>query len=128
MWRKIALPQTIDGLHNRLIDLLHFKDKNVLSEKECDEICNDINACNSDSENSSEDESDDSESKKNLSSEDKSENDSESEKLTDSEDDDINIYQLIEQTVQKVTKNTRENLTKLMSEVDETLVIKSKLF
>lgn len=129
--RKIALPQTIEGLLKRLTELLDeikegdksasklemmaivnkLKDKNALTDKECDDICESIEACKS--VNSSEDET---------------ENDTATDDDSESEDEDINIYQLIDQTVQKVTKNTRENLTKIMSEVDETLRDKIKAF
>ena len=85
-----------------------LKAKNVLTEKECDEICQGIEVCKS--KNSSEDES-----------ENTTEDDSESEH-------DMSIYHLINQTARKVTKNTRENLAKLMSEVDETVRDKIKAF
>ena len=129
--QRIALPQTIDGLLNRLSDLLvelkdggdisaiklemitiinKLKDKNALNQDECEEICKDIEACKS--ENTSEDDSDN----------DLSENDSTkdvSESNSDNEPD--NIYQLIDQTTEKLTSGLRENLSKLMPKVDETI-------
>ena len=126
--QRIALPQTIDGLLNRLAYLLKelkddgdisaiklemiaiinkLKDKNALNQDECDEICKDIEACNS--ENTSEDESDN----------DVKSEDDVSESNSDNEPD--NIYQLIDQTTEKLTRGLRENLSKLMSKVDDTI-------
>ena len=94
-----------------LWESLSSSSKNTLTDKECNDICKSIEAI-----------------KSGNSSEDESENGTATEDDSESEDEDINIYQLIDQTVQKVTKNTRENLTKIMSEVDETLRDKIKAF
>ena len=83
--------------------------KDALYQDECDEICEDIEACKS--ENTSEDESDNDV---------KSEDDKDvSESNSDNEPD--NIYQLIDQTTEKLTRGLRENLSKLMSKVDDAI-------